>query len=148
MTAMKSEKVLVRNFLNFGLALKNSKLPLRKKLQTLESGQACIGGMPGLKDSSMNVSNSQWSLYSTLVRCLYFAGHCTHLCVVVYMFMGGCNLHCENPVLGYFSVSSPKFFSRGWGGVLPLLGAKGSQKRGPRAEGTRLTKNFVIFKGI
>ena len=39
------------------------------------------------------------------------------------------NHHCENPVLGDFSVSSPNFFSaRVWGGVLPLLGAEGPQK--------------------
>ena len=57
--------------------------------------------------------------------------------------------HCENPVLGDFFVSSPKFFSaRVGGGVLPLLGAEGPQKWGPRAEGVRLTKIFVICEGI
>ena len=36
------------------------------------------------------------------------------------------NHHYENPVLGDFSASSPKFFSARVGGVLPLLGAVGA----------------------
>ena len=58
------------------------------------------------------------------------------------------NHHCENPVLGDFFVSSPKFFSARVGGVLPLLGAEGPQKWGLLAEGAGLTKFFVIFEGI
>ena len=58
------------------------------------------------------------------------------------------NHHCENPVLGDFSVSSPKFFFARLGGMLPLLGAEGPQKWVPRAEGVRFTKIFVIFEGI
>ena len=55
--------------------------------------------------------------------------------------------HCENPVLGDFFVSSPKFFSARVGGVLPLLGAEGPQKWGPRAEGARLAKNLAGAEG-
>ena len=46
-----------------------------------------------------------------------------------------------------FSCRLPNFFPRGWGGVLPLLGAEGPQKWGPRAEGARLAKNLAGAEG-
>ena len=63
------------------------------------------------------------------------------------------NHHCENPVLGNFFVSSPKFFPRGGGGggVLPHLGGRRPPKvvsaRRRRAAYENFAKNLAGAEG-
>ena len=53
--------------------------------------------------------------------------------------MEGHDHHCENPVLGDFSVSSPKFFAA-------RVGGKVLKSVGRECEGARFTKNFENLK--